>query len=76
MITKIKCPKCTTEGSISLTQSNYEGPYRCWKCHELFTIDIKNGKLESCKPLSQKEFERQKEIEELKSRFKHHGDSS
>ena len=70
MMLKIKCPKCDTEGSFSLTDPRYEGPYRCWKCRELFTVRMENGELKSCKPLSQEEFDRQQEIEALKAKFK------
>jgi hypothetical protein len=70
MIVKIKCPKCNVEGSLSLIEADYQGPYRCWKCRELFTITLKNNKLESCEPLSQEEFEKQQEIEALKAKFK------
>jgi len=70
MLIKIKCPKCGIEGSLSLTGLSYEGPYRCWKCRELFTIEIDNNELKSCEPLSQEEFERQQEIETLKAKFK------
>jgi len=70
MIAKIKCAKCGTEGSLSLSESSYQGPYRCWKCRELFTIKMENNKLKSCEPLSQEEFERQQEIEALKAKFK------
>jgi hypothetical protein len=69
MIT-IKCPKCGTEGSLSLVQPIYEGPYRCWKCKELFSIKIAGNKLESCEPLSQEEFERRQQIEAQKAKFK------
>ena len=70
MIIKIKCPKCDTEGSFFLTEPSYEGPYRCWKCRELFTIRMVNNELKSCQPLSQEEFDKQQEIEALKSKFK------
>ena len=70
MIIKIKCPKCDTEGSISLADTTYEGPYRCWKCKELFAIKLENNELKSCKPLSQEDFEKQQEIESLKAKFK------
>ena len=66
---KIRCPRCDTEGSFSLTDSSCESPYRCWKCREL-TIRIENDELKSCEPLSQEEFERQQEIEALKAKFK------
>ena len=70
MIVKIICSKCDTEGSLSLADLVYEGPYRCWKCRGLFTIKIENGELKSCEPLSQEEFDRQQEIESLKDKFK------
>ena len=68
---KIKCPECKTDGSISLTVANYQGPYKCWKCRELFTIKIANNELKSSEPLSQEEFDRQLEVEALKAKFKH-----
>ncbi len=78
MIT-ITCPKCNTDSKLSLIQSSYEGPHKCWKCRELFTIKIENNELKSCEPLSQEEFERkqqeldrQKEIEALKAKFRKH----
>ena len=70
MMVKIKCPKCQVEGSLSLVESSYQGPYRCWKCRELFTIKLENNELKSCEPLSQEEFEKQQEIEAMKSKFK------
>ena len=70
MIVKIKCPECGTEGSLSLTESSYEGPYRCWKCRGLFTIKMENNELKSCEPLSQDEFDKQQEIEALKAKFR------
>jgi hypothetical protein len=69
-IVKIKCPKCDTEGSLSLAQLSYQGPYRCWKCRQLFKISLKDSKLESCEPLSQDDFEKLQEIEALKAKFK------
>ena len=70
MLAKIKCPKCETEGSLSLVESSYQGPYRCWKCRKLFTIKMLNNELKSCKPLNQEELDRQQEIEDLKAKFK------
>ena len=67
---KIKCPKCDTEGSLSLVEPTYEGPYRCWKCRELFSIKIEGNELKSCEPLSQEEFEKRQEIEALRAKFK------
>ncbi|MBN2240772.1 MAG: hypothetical protein JW712_13435 [Dehalococcoidales bacterium] len=59
MIVKIECPSCQTEGSMSFADVRYEGPYKCWKCKELFTIVIQDDRLVSCEPLSQEEFEAQ-----------------
>jgi len=70
MLVKIKCPKCDTEGTISLLESSYQGPYRCWKCRGLFTITLEDNKLKSCEPLSQEEFDKLQEIEALKKKFK------
>ena len=70
MMVKIRCPRCNTEGSFSLADTSYQGPYRCWKCRELFSIEVENNELKSCEPLSQEEFERQQEIEALKGKFK------
>jgi hypothetical protein len=69
MIT-MKCPACGAESKLSLVESSYEGPRRCWKCRALFTIKIENNELVSCEPLSAEEFEKQQEIEALKSKFK------
>ena len=70
MLIKIICPKCNTEGSFSLIESGYQGPYRCWKCRALFTIEIESGELKSSEPLSEEEFEKQQEIQAFKNKFK------
>ena len=66
----IKCPDCNSEGSLSLVDPNYRGPYKCWKCKALFTIEIEDNELKSCNPLSQEDFEQQQEINDLKNKFK------
>ncbi|MFC2042044.1 hypothetical protein ACFLTV_00885, partial [Chloroflexota bacterium] len=70
MLIKIECPNCQTEGRLSLVESAYEGPYRCWKCHALFTIALKNNELTHCEPLSEEEFKRQQEIKAIQDKFK------
>jgi len=70
MMITIKCPKCGTDGSQSLIEPNYEGPYRCWKCRELFTIKIENNKVVSCQPLTEEELKKIQEAEELKAKFR------
>ena len=72
MMGKIKCPQCGVEGSMSLIESSYHGPYRCWKCRALFTIRMENNELKSCEPLSEEEFQKQQELEALKDKFKQH----
>ena len=72
MMIKITCPKCETDSSISILEPNYQGAYKCWKCRELFRIELVNNKLKSCEPLSQEEFDKQQEIEKLKAKFKRH----
>ena len=70
MLFKIKCPECAVEGTMSLVESSYEGPYKCWKCRTLFTVSLENGELKSWEPLSEEEFQRQQEIKALKDKFK------
>jgi len=70
LLIKFKCPKCDVDNSYSLAEATYEGPYRGWKCRELFTIRVENNELKSCQPLTQEEFDRQREIEALKAKFK------
>ena len=70
MLIKIKCPQCGTDGSFSLADPVYEGPYRCWKCRALFSIKMKNNKLESIESISEEEFNRQMEIQALRARFR------
>jgi len=70
MLVKIKCSKCETDGSFSLADLVYEGPYRCWKCRELFIIKMKNNKLLSIEAISEEEFDRQMEIQALKARYR------
>ena len=72
----IKCPKCGADSKLSLLKSSYEGPHKCWKCRELFTMKIEHNEVRSLEPLSQEEFDRrkqesdkQKELEALKARF-------
>jgi uncharacterized Zn finger protein len=81
MMITIKCPSCGTEGSQSLLEPNYEGPYRCWKCRELFSIKIEDNEVKSWEPITeerlqelqaqhQQEEEQRRQIEELKAKFR------
>lgn len=70
MMVKIVCPKCGVEGTLYLVKANYKGPYRCWKCHELFTLRIWHREVKSCEPLSQAEHEQQQTLETKRPRSK------
>ncbi len=69
MIVKIVCPKCETEGGFSLADAAYEGPYRCWKCRELFAIRMEDNELKSCQPITEEDLEKQQELQKLRNRF-------
>ena len=74
MMITIKCPSCGTEGSQSLLKPDYEGPYRCWKCRELFNIRIEGNEVTSWTPITEEQLkeqqEQQRQIEELKAKFR------
>ncbi|MFC2040623.1 hypothetical protein ACFLTW_05630 [Chloroflexota bacterium] len=70
MMMKIPCPACQVEGSISMVEADYNGPYKCWKCRALFSIEIHSNKLISAEPLSEEEFLKQQEAESLKRKFR------
>jgi hypothetical protein len=52
---RLRCPDCGTDSAVSLVDSVYEGPFRCWKCRGLFTVRIENDELKSYKPLKEEE---------------------
>jgi len=54
----IKCPKCGTNTGFSLSEPTYEGPFRCWKCRGTFMLTVENGKINSCKNISEEGFEK------------------
>jgi hypothetical protein len=69
MLTKIKCPKCNTEGQISLLDPLYDGPYKCWKCRELLHIKLENGSLKSVVAVTPEEAAKFEQIQALKNKF-------
>jgi phage FluMu protein Com len=73
MLTKIKCPKCNTEGTFSISDAVYDGPYKCWKCRELLKIRMENGQLISVMPLDANEAAKLEEIRMMKEKFQHGG---
>jgi hypothetical protein len=67
---KIVCPKCGAEKRLSLVETSYIGPQRCWKCHELFTITIVNNQVRSSEPLSEEDYEKQLQAKNLQDKFR------
>jgi DNA-directed RNA polymerase subunit RPC12/RpoP len=70
MLTKIKCPKCNTEGTFSIADPVYEGPYKCWKCRELFKIRMEHNVLKFVEPMSGDELAKFEQVQTLKNKFK------
>ncbi len=57
-VVKIQCRSCSTESSLSLIDSSYRGPFRCWKCRAIYMITMENNEVVSWEPLSEDEFDR------------------
>ena len=55
MLVTIKCIKCNSETQFSASGGSYQGPFRCWKCKEIFAVKIEGNELKSCEPFSQDE---------------------
>lgn len=73
MLTKIICPKCKTEGTFSLSDPLYEGPYRCWKCKEFFKIRMENNVLKYCEPIDPEEMAKLEELQAMRNKFRRGG---
>ncbi len=52
MLLKITCPSCNSETGFSVTKGAYQGPFRCWKCKEIFNIRIENNELKTVEAFS------------------------
>ena len=68
MIAKIICPSCQTMGQFSVEGGNFKGPYRCWKCRTLYTLDMVNSVVVSLQPLTEEEFKEIKAEQEVQKR--------
>jgi DNA-directed RNA polymerase subunit RPC12/RpoP len=66
----IPCPNCNVNGMMSLLDMRYEGPYRCWKCHENFLLIMESDEVKSCTPMTQEEFDHQRELKKQRDRMK------
>ena len=65
----LKCPTCGTDGAISFVSPDYDGPYRCWKCHGLFTVKVRAGELVAWEPLSDEALRKEQELKDLKTKY-------
>ena len=63
---EVKCPACSTDSSFFVVKNVFQGPFRCWKCKALFTMEVRNGEIQVCEPLSQEDFDKQKAETEAK----------
>ena len=70
MLTKVKCPKCGSEGTFSLSDPVYDGPYKCWSCKEMFRVRIESKVLKVIEPMSVDQLAKFQEIEALRNKFK------
>jgi len=66
----IKCPECGVDGSMSLIDEKYNGPYKCWKCRAYLKICLVDNNLESCEVITEEEFNKLRELYSLKNKFK------
>lgn len=62
----VKCPNCSADASFFVGKSNFHGPFRCWKCQELFTLKVDKGEINLLEPLSKEDFEKQKAEKEAR----------
>ena len=66
MLIKIKCSSCGTDTTMSMMDSSYKMPFRCWKCKSLYTLKVKDGEITLLEPLAQEEFDKQKAAKEAR----------
>ncbi len=70
MMVKITCSACGTDGYMSLIDSDYHMPYRCWKCKEFFNLTVENNQVKSLVRLTPDEYQKLKEVEDARAKFK------
>ncbi len=66
MLIKIKCASCGTDTTMSMVDSSYKMPFRCWKCKEYFTLTVENNAVVSLVKLSAEEYVKLKEAEDAR----------
>lgn len=52
MVVTVKCPACKNDSQMSFTSEIYVGPFRCWKCAQLYMITVEDGNLVSCEAIA------------------------
>ncbi len=57
MMVAIKCPKCSTEGKMSLFERDYKGPYKCWSCRAFFYLTMEDNQVISLDPMTEEEYQ-------------------
>ena len=71
MLTKIVCPTCKTEGTFSISDPHFDGPYKCWKCKALLRLSMDHGVVKSVVPMAEEELKQYEEAQALKNKFRH-----
>ncbi len=66
MLIKIKCSACGSDTTMSMVDSSYSMPFRCWKCKEYFTLTVENNAVVSLVKLSAEDYARMKEAEDAR----------
>jgi hypothetical protein len=63
---EIKCPNCNEISKLFLLDARYNDPFRCWKCKAAFMVEIEGNEVKSALPMSQEDFNRWQELQQLK----------
>jgi hypothetical protein len=70
MLTKIVCPTCKTEGTFSLSDPFFDGPYKCWKCRALLRLTMDHGTVKGVIPMTEEEMKQFEEAQAVKNKFR------
>ncbi len=84
-MTSVKCPSCGQNSSIFLSQSIYEGPFKCSFCKKIFKISMDGPTLKSWQEITEDQLKammkkpdaddaadkQREEIEAMKAKFRH-----
>ena len=70
MLTTITCPSCKTDGKLSLVDPHFDGPYKCWKCKEVFRLRMDHGTVEDLSPMTAEEQQQFEQAQALRNKFR------